>query len=469
MDLRDMLEIVGKVGPVVVGLATIAGAFLWLVKLTRKLRRAATRAKKAEKEREEALKAKEDAERKRNEAQQELVDTRKKTKEEKDRADRYFKDGMNLKGQVAELGTSLATANEKVKEQQKNLERYEARLASVAECGGRVWQVPIIVKRPEFVPLQKRRTRIISVVNLKGGVGKTTITANLGGYLAKHLKKRVLLIDLDHQRSLTQLLFSTEQRTSAAISRRTIQDFLLSTRSGSSFRAVAQQLSGLDLCSLIGNSDSEQGYGTRQNLDDLEMEFLCKWLVNPASDDVRFLMQPALHSEEVCGVSKGFDYVLLDCPPRLTTACVNALAASDFVLIPAQAEPMSARSVPHLLRRLRELCDAQVLPDLKVLGVVANMVSPKVDDIASKEARVLRGIEGLALKAWGSPVNLFKAKLRDSEFYASAPRKLEEANKLSFAVDVEAVRLQYELLMKEIEEVIERHIHEHRGVASVSS
>jgi cellulose biosynthesis protein BcsQ len=352
-----------------------------------------------------------------------------------------------LRAEYERVIAEFDRANEKVKEQETVLEAHHQRIKSVREHKGRFWQAPLLAKPPEFVPLAKRRTRIISVLNLKGGVGKTTLTANLGGYLANCHEKWVLLLDLDHQRSLTQLLLSSERRKRAALARQTVQDFLLSARGGRDLYAATLEVPGASQrLSLVGNSDAEPGFGTLQNLDDLEMSLLGKWLVDPAEEDVRYLMRPALHSDVT---QNRFDYVLIDCPPRLTTACINALAASDFVLIPTELEQVSARSVPHLLRRLRELREQGILPDIKILGIVANKVSvtpgPKVG-----EENVLLKTAGLAHDAWQSSVRILKSRLRDSGQYANCQRELETKLRIP-AVVIQDIREQYSQLVTEIE------------------
>jgi cellulose biosynthesis protein BcsQ len=498
MSFHDLLELLGKYGPVILGLCTIVTAVIWVGNLVRRLYKAKARIRRLERELKEALPASgklndtiasqaKDLE----EARHELNEQRHRTSRAVAAANDYYRIADNnfrvaqnaraaqasaeneasearLAATAAELAAEdvrreMVNANERIKEQEKALEGYETRSKSVAKHNGRVWLTPPRTKPPEFVPLAKRRTRVISILNLKGGVGKTTLTANLGGYLASCHEKWVMLLDLDHQRSLTQVLFSSMKREVSARARRTIQDFLLSPRSGKDLLAAAEQVQGESFarCCLIGNSDAEPGVGTDQNLDDLEMGLLARWLVNPAENDVRYLMRPALHSAVL---QERFDYVLIDCPPRLTTACINALAASDFVLIPTEVEQVSARSVPHLLRRLRELREATILPDLKILGIVANMVSADIDDSRSSEAKILRETEGLALKAWGSSVTVLKSKIRESDFYPSCQREVEKKLRLP-ALASEAIGEQYERLTKEIEERIDESL----GVARVSS
>jgi chromosome partitioning protein len=299
------------------------------------------------------------------------------------------------------------------------------------------------------------------VFNLKGGVGKTTLTANLGGYLANCRERWVLLLDLDHQRSLTQLLFTTERRRVASAARRTVQDFLLSCHSGEELHRVAEQIpgQGFDRFWAVGNADAVPECGPQRNLDDLEMRMLGNWLINPNGIDIRFFLRQALHADVI---QERFDYVLIDCPPRLTTACINALAASDYLLVPAQAEPVSARSVPHLLRRLRELRDVGVLPDLRVLGIVPNMVSADAGNPTSMEAQVLSNTAAVATQLWGHPVSVLSSRIRRSDFYATCQRDSEHRLRLPSVV-VGAIREQYGELTNEIEE----RINENLGVAGV--
>ena len=176
----------------------------------------------------------------------------------------------------------------------------------------------------------------------------------------------------------------------------------------------------MDNCCVVTNIDPEPGSGIDQSLDDLEMHLMSEWLVNPTSTDVRFLMRRALHSDVV---RARFDFVLFDCPPRLTTACINALTASDFLLIPVQPEAVSIRSVQHLLVRLKELRDAGVLTELRVLGLVASMVSLKTAERSSHETQLLEHAADAAQHTWGQPVRAFKTKLVRDHKYAEATQE----------------------------------------------
>lgn len=358
-----------------------------------------------------------------------------------------------------------ATAHQKAKTYFKKAKALEGQLAGVLKQDGRVWHKPIPAGVPPFIPLKERATPIISVLNLKGGVGKTTITANLAGYLSEVVGKRVLMIDLDHQRSLSQMVMSDVARKAAVADGCTVQHFLRSpTRDGQALVAAAAAIPGLTNCWITTAADPQAGKEAAQSLDDLEMQLLGQWLVTAGAADVRFLMRNALHS---AAVREKFDYVFLDCPPRLTTACISALTASDFVLIPVQAEAVSARSVQHLLIRLRELREAEVLADLRVLGLVANMVSSKVDEKGSHEAKLLEQVATAAGTPgiWGREVKVLGTKLLRVHHYAEATKELHANDPLKLAVEYPSIRRQYQDLMKDIE----GRINESLGVAGVSS
>jgi cellulose biosynthesis protein BcsQ len=359
-----------------------------------------------------------------------------------------------MQQKLERVTSALGQATETIETQRKDLERYESQIDAVAKQDGRVWCAPLVTKPPGFVPLARgylRRPTIVSILNLKGGVGKTTLTANLGGYLACHREKWVLLLDLDHQRSLTQTLFTSDQRKDSAAKHRVIQAVLRIEQS-KPIEEVEEQVQGNGFSRLrvVGNSDAEEGYGDTQSLDDREMDLLGDWLLNPSRCDIRYLLRKGLHHSRA--IQERYNYVLIDCPPRLTTASINALAASDFVLIPAQGEPVSATSVSHLLRRLRPLRDADVLPALRVL-VVGNRVS-KAEDKKSKEMKLLDQTAAVAAEYWKPlPVRFVRSAIYDSGQYARYQRDFETKRQLQLpAIAIKDIQDEYACLTKELEQ-----------------
>ena len=135
---------------------------------------------------------------------------------------------------------------------------------------------------------------------------------------------------------------------------------------------------------------------------------MTRWYSGLSDDDVRYRLRHALHSREL---REHYDVVLIDCPPRLTTGCVNALAASDYVLIPVLLEKTSTEAVPRTLSWLKRF-QAQVCTELDVLGVVGNKANPRIK-LINRERILWTGLEPKCRDAWGDGVRLFDEIIRD--------------------------------------------------------
>ncbi|HSI90451.1 MAG TPA: ParA family protein [Adhaeribacter sp.] len=178
--------------------------------------------------------------------------------------------------------------------------------------------------------------KIISVINQKGGTGKTTTTINLGCALAE-LGKKVLLIDLDPQANLSYSLGVTEPEGTLAdifTDNRPYQDLLVE-RSGVTILPGANEMVDIEV-SLINQAGREA------------------YLKNILED------------------VKGFDYILIDCPPSLSILTVNALATSDEVLIPLQMEVLTLQGLGQILGTVGQVRET-LNPKLKVKGIVVVM------------------------------------------------------------------------------------------------
>lgn len=157
--------------------------------------------------------------------------------------------------------------------------------------------------------------RILSFINQKGGVGKTTSTLNVGAGLAK-LKKKVLLIDFDPQANLTDGMGIDEENLKFSI-----YDLI---KSEAKLKNVMLNKNGLSILPsqiLLTRVENEFGNLPRRN----------------------FMLKDALKG------LKGFDYVLIDCPPSLGFLTLNALAASKEVYIPLQPEYFALKGIRKLL------------------------------------------------------------------------------------------------------------------------
>jgi cellulose biosynthesis protein BcsQ len=246
-----------------------------------------------------------------------------------------------------------------------------------------------------------RRAVIISIANLKGGVGKTTITANLGATLAK-VGLKVLLMDLDYQSSLSNLCLLPQEKDQVRRSGRYLSGFL---EDGGDLSRLNQSVTLIE-----AGVDPGQLYlaPVGEEFDDVENRLMARWHAGLSEDDVRYRLRHALHTRDL---RDHYDVVLIDCPPRLTTGCVNALAASDYVLIPVLLEETSTEAVPRTLSWLKKFRD-KVCAGLDVLGVVGNKANPRRKLIDRQEILWTR-LPLTCRDSWGDSVRFFDEIIRD--------------------------------------------------------
>lgn len=193
-------------------------------------------------------------------------------------------------------------------------------------------------------PSRQKAPRIISVVNQKGGVGKTTTAINLGAALVA-LGKRVLLVDLDPQgNASTGLGIDADQRDV------TTYELLLDDIS---LRDAIQMTYTDDLMIVPATTD----------LSSADIELI-------ANEKRSFLLRDALRQREIDEFD--LDYVIIDCPPSLSLLTVNALVASDSVLVPLQSEFFALEGLSQLMLTVREV-RATANPDLRIEGIVLTM------------------------------------------------------------------------------------------------
>ena len=189
------------------------------------------------------------------------------------------------------------------------------------------------------------KTRIIAVVNQKGGVGKTTSAINLAAALTLKGKK-VLLIDMDPQgNAATGLGISRSSRDI------TIYDILVD---GAKLSEATLETSVPGLNIIPSHAD----------LAGAEIE-----IGNRAGRTT--ILREAIENDTAL-----YDYILVDCPPSLNLLTVNALSASRSVLVPLQCEFFALEGLSQLLQTI-EMAKARINPDLVIDGVMLTMYDPR--------------------------------------------------------------------------------------------
>lgn len=267
---------------------------------------------------------------------------------------------------------------------------------------GRIWSVRALQQAPKFRILGRRKHVIISVLNLKGGVGKTTISAHLAASLAQR-NYRVLMVDLDLQGLLSSMFIPPEDLEVQYKRHRLLQHFLAKASEDKT-----EKLEGYSVPVFDGKS---RLIPTTDSLAYTEMNLAIRWLLKSGERDTRFLLRKSL---QLLSVGYKHDIVLLDCPPLLNISCINALAASDYVLIPVLPSLKAAERVPFLLRRLKEEKFLKhVNHGLKVIGLVANRTWG--EQFTADESNLWNQLGMWCADSWGEEVHRFQTVIPRSK------------------------------------------------------
>ncbi len=221
--------------------------------------------------------------------------------------------------------------------------------------------------------------RIISVVNQKGGVGKTTTAINLGAYLAE-AGKFVLIVDLDPQANAT---------SGVGIDYREIERGV--------YEAVLGQVRMREIVQPTSHETLRIAPATTA-LAGLNVELV-------PMERREFKLYDALLE-----VRNDYDYILIDCPPTLGMITLNGIVAADEILIPVQAEYYALEGLSQLLETVR-LVKERLRPEVDVLGAVLTMYDSRTklsDDVMQELYKYF-------------PNNIFRSVIPRSVRLAEAP------------------------------------------------
>jgi cellulose biosynthesis protein BcsQ len=301
-----------------------------------------------------------------------------------------------LKKQLDETKADLVELRDESQEKDAEIRTLEERWARLCDVEARenLWSRPIACSPARFVPYPERSTRFLSILNLKGGVGKTTIACNFAASLALSAKPvRVLLIDIDFQGTLGDTICD------AGLQNLQIQNGNSATRllaeTAVDWQKLLLPMNRVSSCRVVVSSDL---------LESEDYRLQARYFVDEAHE-IRFRFRAHLHQEEVF---KNFDLVIFDCPPRLTTSTVNALSCSDFVLIPTKLDLGSIHAVPRTIGWLDKL---KTVYHGRILGVVANHVRLHAGKLTAADQQSYSYLQQIVVKFTGDGNLTLKATI----------------------------------------------------------
>ena len=257
---------------------------------------------------------------------------------------------------------------------------------------------------------ERRMGKIISVANQKGGVGKTTTTINLAAALGESGKK-ILVIDMDPQGNTTSGVGVEKNEVE-----NTVYELILGECSIK--ECVIKDV--LDNVSLIPAN------------------------VNFAAAEVELIgieKQEYILKNELDWIKDQYDFILIDCPPSLSTLTVNALTASDSVLVPIQCEYYALEGLSQLIHTIN-LIKERLNNKIVIEGVVftmydsrTNLSAQVVDNVKANFAYnvfdtvIPRNTRLAEAPSFGMPILTYDPKATGSEAYRSLAKEVIENNK----------------------------------------
>jgi chromosome partitioning protein len=315
-----------------------------------------------------------------------------------------------------------------------------------------------------------RRTdsaKVISMINWKGGVGKTTCAVNIAAEWAD-TNKRILLIDIDAQASASAYLY-TEDRYKVEYFN-PISEALRTRKEENVAKdiAIKKSIYGIfwdaikDTNLFSKDTGIKRGLGDLRTLDLIPSTFYLNELeqeISSASSTQGLspfnILRLGLNKHEIL---TNYDYVLIDCPPNLNLITLNAIFASDYYIIPTIPDQLSTLGLPLLIRRLQTVKKRRIEldgKDPKLLGIIITKVSHQLRGIQTSWIEVQipwmleRFIEDELV--WNKSI-IFENYIKEA---VDIQKAMEESKPLCTSKEKsKEIRIRYQNLAKEIIQTI---------------
>ncbi len=316
---------------------------------------------------------------------------------------------MELLG-LAEVAELLGSTKQNVANWRARREDFPEPVATLKS--GPVWNADsilewasnegITIQREEpddSADFSRRRAIVVAMMNMKGGVGKSTLTANLGWYAAVRRDLRVLLVDLDPQFNLSQYVLGVSKFEELVNSEAPTIDDL--------FKPVVPGKETVHISELISHVNDYDD-GSCLHLIPARLELA--WSIRHATDKAHILR------DALDDIKSEYDLIILDCSPTESVLTRASYFAADFITVPVKPEFLSTIGLPLLIKSIDEFKKWHPNdPYPEILGIIFNDVQEKAEHVKSKSY--------VKTTAKRLQIPVFESELGHSDSYPAGARK----------------------------------------------